>query len=179
MATKTEPTLLKELADRTEGVAEIAKGLREHDAAGTTASVAGLIATLATGIPVLGKLAEEGARWVFARTAYARLEKVAAEINRELDQAAQEKRIAESVAQLVGQSLLKLGEEPAQVTSLVGVIDPQLSDFGDTFAAEYVRVEQALVDGGSTGVELSEPKGREVAVVQQRVTGRGTVGVKL
>jgi hypothetical protein len=170
MAPTPETTLTNAVLTRAESVAEIAEGLRSRDAEGTTASIADLVVTLASDIPLLGKLAAEGARWAFAKSAYARLERVAAEINAQLDQAAQEKRVAESVAQLVAARLAELGE---------GGTEPRADPCAREAPRERVHVEQVLVDEGATGVEMSEPRGRDVDVTQKSVSGKGTVGVKL
>lgn len=169
MAPTTETKLTQAIVTRGESVAEIAQGLRSRDAEGTTASIAKLVVTLASDVPWVGTLAAEGARWAFARSAYGRLERVAAEINRELDQAAQERRIAESVAQLVVQRLAEMGQHSPE---------PSARD-ASAGAREHVRVDQVVVDEGATGVELSEPKGRDVDVTQKSVSGKGTVGVKV
>jgi len=170
MASTTEANLTQALV-RGESIAEIARGLRNRDAESTTAAIANFVVTLASEVPWVGKLAAEGARWAFARSAYGRLERVAAEISHELDQAAQERRIAESVAELVAQRLAELGQGSAESSA-------QGATARET-VCERVRVEQVVVDEGATGVALSEPKGRDVDVTQKSVSGRGTVGVKL
>jgi hypothetical protein len=171
MAPKPETDLAQAFLTRSESVSEIAKGLRAHDAEGTTASIANLVVTLASDVPVLGRLAAEGARWAFAQSAYARLERVATEINSQLDQAAMERRIAESVAELVTARLAALDESRAKPRAVAASASQP--------PREHVRVDQVVVDEGATGVELSEPKGRDIDVTQRSVSGEGTVGVKL
>lgn len=173
--------LLNALDERKDEISAILGGLRAGKREDVTASVAELVANVASGIPLLGKLAGEAARWVFAKSAYGRLERAAAEIEAELDREASERRLAETIANLVAHALVTLGEREELVERTAAPLDHRLEAFQSEFRpTEILKLEIELVDGGATGVDASgSAQGRQIEIEQKRVTGRGTVGVKL
>lgn len=170
--------LLDQIEKRSSDLSEVSKGLRNRDKGGTVAALAELVVSVASGVPGVGKLASEAARWAFARSAYGRLEKVAAEIEAELEEEARQRKLAETISELVARSLVHLGQPHAAVEAVAGPRDPAFDDFRFD-ATEFVNVKTERVSAGATGVELGEPRGRRVEISQREVTGKGSVGVKL
>lgn len=157
---------------------EVVTLIRQSDAEGVATRLGNLLTRLVSGIPLLGSVAEEGARALIDRTSWGRLKKEVALVTAETTQLEAAQQVAGLVAELLREALYGLHSDHQAITAALARLDAQLESAKAELAGRD-RIHQKLVDGGSTGVVLEGGERRAVEVKQDRVTQRGTIGVHI
>jgi hypothetical protein len=183
------------LADRIAGskhVEGVAKSIIAGNAQSCAISVSGLLAEVASGVPLVGILAREAVQHAFAVPATERLISEYAAYEKEKEREAFIADLAATVESLIAQAVLQLVRVQHNVKDEVfaelGGLRRDLEDFREEFAAEIpnaeslvlgeaVRIELQEVQEGGIGVRVSEGSKHRAFIAKQSVRGSGSVGI--
>lgn len=182
--------VLGEQIEKHRGTLEaMARALAEGKQGAFVAETAGLVSALASGQPLLGALVKQGFASLFASSANAVLDTQIAAWNQELDRQDLIARLAEAVEVLLGQALIQVIRAQHgiadELMQALGGVREDLAGFREDLAARAaaahaaLRIEQALVSGGATGVRVRAGSRKAVIIRQATVTGAGTTGVEI
>ena len=170
MGTET-PKLLEDLG----GVAELA---RTGDREGVIARLVRVALELASDIPILGPLGETGVRALLDRTSTGRIKNELAAIDAETSRVEQAAQVAAFVARQLGEELHDLHQDQQAIAAALVRLDERLAELQAGWRGQD-RIYQKQVDGGATGTILEGGARAGVDLTQDRVTGAGTVGVRV
>jgi hypothetical protein len=170
---------MKALTDEDKkSLAEVAELARQGDKDGVVARLVNVGLSLASEVPVLGTLGETGIRALLERTSMGRMRKALAEVTTETSQLEAAQQVARLVAELLGEELHDLHADQQAIAEALARLDAQLKEVLRELAG-VDRVHILLVDGGATGATLEGGERRAVEIREDRVTGRGTIGVHI
>lgn len=172
------------LAAQEDALEAVVEAARERDEAGFTNRWGKLVTALISGVPWVGKLAEQGIHEVVASSAYGQMTSELARLEAVDAQEQQAARIAEFVYQLLGQALVGLGEDQRAIAQTLTRLDSRLGEMAvqvreQVKSQAQVVVHQETVSGGATGARVTSASNKDVRLKQGLVTGKGTVGVEL
>lgn len=154
---------------------EVAELVRQGDRSGVFARLGNLTLRLASGIPLLGKLGEEGLRTLFNQSAYGGMKTALAELGEESTRHEAAQLVARHiVAQLKG--CLAAEDETPAVQAAQAELDARLKQVLAELGHHEIRID--TVQSASTGIVAEAGADRMKAEIK-RVTGRGTIGVHL
>ena len=157
------------------------------DDEGFAAAMVGLVTTLASGVPLLGALADKVVARAFAGSANAMLRRELAVLQQEEDRRRFVGELGEAVEALIGQALIQLATMQHNVKDellqALGGVRSDLAEFRTELAGQLgdysVRLELQEVLEGGVGVRVSSQSQKRVWITTQRVRGKGSVGIDL
>lgn len=172
------------LAAQEDALEAVVEAARERDEAGFTNRWGKLVTALISGVPWVGKLAEQGIHEVVASSAYGQMTAELARLEAVGAQEQQAARIAQFVYQLLGEALIGLGEDQHAIAQALTRLDTRFGEMAVQVREQLtgqaqVVVHQGTVSGGATGARVTPAGNKDLRLKQDLVTGKGTVGVEL
>jgi hypothetical protein len=151
------------------------------------AALAGLFISIVTGVPALGGLVDKGLATIFGQSASSKLDFQIAAWNEEEKRHRLAAEIGDMVEGLLGQMLIQIVRSQHQTTErlekTLGGMGEDLADFradvGERMRQANVRIELQEVTDGGLGVTVTANAKKRLFVGTMRVSGKGSVGVKL
>jgi len=173
-----------------EDLEQLGKAIIDRDRESAAATVARVLVNVATGVPLLGRLASTLVLKAFANTATARLLAEYELYAQEQARARLMATLATSLEALIGQAVVAVldAQQGArdEMFEALGGLRRDLADFRAEFTAALpalptpsVRVDLQEVFAGALGIRVSTESRKQLFVAHQRVSGPGAVGILL
>ena len=158
----------------TKQIGEAVELVRQGDKEGFIGRIINLTLRLASDIPIVGKLGEEGARALLALTPTGRMKKALAEVTAETSQAEAAQQVARFVVELLQEKLYDLHSDQRSIAEALVRLDAQLQTvLGELSGVD--RVHQLRVEAGIGNI-MEAGERRPVEITQELITGAGTIG---
>lgn len=155
--------------------------LRKGDQDGALTRMLNFAVSVWAGIPGLGNLTEALTAALASVSSRGKMRRAIRELEAETDQIRSQKAIAAAVIDALedtvhgqelpkddrSQALLALEQRKESIEAAI------------TARQRSLRIRQGVVDGGATGLDVGDESTRSIDVVQDRITGPGTIGVRV
>ncbi len=146
----TIDTLVTTLDEHEDALTAIAKASRDGDEGASIAAITGLLTQLVTGLPLVGPLASEAAKAVFARSAYGEVQAALAELEKEQGAEAERRATAQAVAHVLAPALGLIVDATRGLRDDLEKLETQLA----AARSAKVRARVETVEGRSTVVRV-------------------------
>jgi hypothetical protein len=144
--------------------------------------VVALVTTMASGVPVLGALAQQGVAKAFAASSQGALRREYEALEREEDRKQFAEQVADPIAELIGQALIQIlrvqHRDSEDVVRQLGGLREDLEGFRKEFATRLteaaVVVDELEVVDYAVGIRVGPSTRKQAKVGKMTVGGRGT-----